>query len=370
MKFDRGFTGHEHLDMFNLINMNIFDKSMNRSEVYFASVIARKYLSLLNARLYDPILGQFPSADPYVQAPEFSQAYNRYSYALNNPMAYVDPSGRSFWKKFFKGLMIWDVFSGGAFTLMATSSYLAGSETLYKMQKLTSPIAVKLNFHMGSDVNGIGFDISVGMPTITPSYRAHAGMSLYYNYYGDATNVFEFRSGAELSPTPFLSYSGTRYRSPSGNLDQTTNLVTFGGPFINASYENDWMLSQKMPGVPKGDGDRFRTAAVQFNIMEIGVGLNMMTGDRGKDLDGNPNWETTGKYRTYINNNTGGDPDKYRLGALYVKAGPFRLGWNSEGIRNAIQNKWIHGTKFPHFKKLKRNRLYWYIGSGTVNSLW
>lgn len=33
MKFDRGFTGYEHLDMFGLINMN--------------------------ARLYDPVLGRF-----------------------------------------------------------------------------------------------------------------------------------------------------------------------------------------------------------------------------------------------------------------------------------------------------------------------
>lgn len=63
----RGFTGHEHLTWFGLINMN--------------------------ARLYDPLLGRFLSPDPYVQAPEFTQNFNRYSYALNNPLRYTDVTG-------------------------------------------------------------------------------------------------------------------------------------------------------------------------------------------------------------------------------------------------------------------------------------
>jgi len=33
------------------------------------------------------------SPDPFVQAPTYSQNYNRYSYALNNPLKYTDPSG-------------------------------------------------------------------------------------------------------------------------------------------------------------------------------------------------------------------------------------------------------------------------------------
>jgi len=66
----RGYTGHEHLSMFGLVNMN--------------------------ARLYDPAVGRFLSPDPYVQMPDFSQSFNRYSYALNNPLRYTDPSGELF----------------------------------------------------------------------------------------------------------------------------------------------------------------------------------------------------------------------------------------------------------------------------------
>ncbi len=65
----RGYTGHEHLPWFGLINMN--------------------------ARLYDPALGRFLSPDPYVQAPDFTQNFNRYSYALNNPFKYIDPNGNN-----------------------------------------------------------------------------------------------------------------------------------------------------------------------------------------------------------------------------------------------------------------------------------
>ena len=67
--FDRGFTGHEHYDFLRVINAN--------------------------ARLYDPVIGRFFSPDPFVQAPDFSQNYNRYSYCMNNPVMYSDPDGES-----------------------------------------------------------------------------------------------------------------------------------------------------------------------------------------------------------------------------------------------------------------------------------
>ena len=50
----------------------------------------------MKGRIYDPTLGRFLQADPFVQAPKNSQNYNRYSYVLNNPMSYTDPSGYFF----------------------------------------------------------------------------------------------------------------------------------------------------------------------------------------------------------------------------------------------------------------------------------
>ena len=63
----RGYTGHEHLDDIGIIHMN--------------------------GRIYSPKLGRMLSPDPVTQAPENGQNYDRYTYAFNNPMSNVDPSG-------------------------------------------------------------------------------------------------------------------------------------------------------------------------------------------------------------------------------------------------------------------------------------
>nr|WP_246868068.1 RHS repeat-associated core domain-containing protein [Rhizobacter sp. SG703] len=62
-----GYTGHEHLDQLGLVNMN--------------------------ARMYDPLLGRHTSADPTVPDPTNVQAFNRYSYVLNNALVFTDPTG-------------------------------------------------------------------------------------------------------------------------------------------------------------------------------------------------------------------------------------------------------------------------------------
>lgn len=53
----------------------------------------------MNGRLYDPTTARMLSADPLVQDPFNGQNYNRYSYVLNNPLSYTDPTGFSFWTK-------------------------------------------------------------------------------------------------------------------------------------------------------------------------------------------------------------------------------------------------------------------------------
>jgi RHS repeat-associated protein len=45
------------------------------------------------ARYYDPEIGRFISPDTIVPNPMNPQTLNRYSYCLNNPLKYIDPSG-------------------------------------------------------------------------------------------------------------------------------------------------------------------------------------------------------------------------------------------------------------------------------------
>ncbi|MFC1870994.1 RHS repeat-associated core domain-containing protein [Chloroflexota bacterium] len=49
-----------------------------------------------NARYYDPTIGRFISADTIVPDPANPQSLNRYSYCLNNPLKYNDPSGHQY----------------------------------------------------------------------------------------------------------------------------------------------------------------------------------------------------------------------------------------------------------------------------------
>ena len=75
---DIGFTGHRHLDIFGLVNMD--------------------------GRIYDPVIGRFISPDPVLQYPGYTQGLNPYSYCLNNPLRFTDPSGYS--------IDFFDIFKG------------------------------------------------------------------------------------------------------------------------------------------------------------------------------------------------------------------------------------------------------------------
>ncbi len=153
MKFDRGYTGQEHLDMFDLINMN--------------------------ARLYDPVLGRFLSVDPYVQAPDFSQAYNRYTYAMNNPLMYSDPDGEFAWFV----IPIIAAAVGGTSNLIANWDHVDGF-----WQGFTS-------FTVGA---GVGFSIAATAGS-GASFWGLAGVSTACGVTTGATNSVVAQTGNNFS---------------------------------------------------------------------------------------------------------------------------------------------------------------------------
>ncbi len=59
-------------------------------------------LYYFKARFYNPAIGQFIQPDTLVPEAKDLQAYNRYSYVMNNPLKYTDPSGHGFWSWFKK----------------------------------------------------------------------------------------------------------------------------------------------------------------------------------------------------------------------------------------------------------------------------
>jgi RHS repeat-associated protein len=47
----------------------------------------------MNGRVYDPVVGRFISADPFIGSQLNTQGFNRYSYVKNSPLSLIDPSG-------------------------------------------------------------------------------------------------------------------------------------------------------------------------------------------------------------------------------------------------------------------------------------
>ena len=98
----RGYTGHEMLDPFVLINMN--------------------------GRIYDPVLGRVLSPDNFVQDPFSTQNFNRYSYGMNNPLRYTDPDGNFFFVPFLAAAIQAAFFAGTSYAISAaiTGQSLSG----------------------------------------------------------------------------------------------------------------------------------------------------------------------------------------------------------------------------------------------------
>ncbi|MDT3738620.1 MAG: polymorphic toxin-type HINT domain-containing protein [Candidatus Kapabacteria bacterium] len=146
----RGFTGHEHMSEFGLINMN--------------------------GRVYDQQLGQFIQPDNYIQQPDFSQSYNRFSYCLNNPLNLTDPSGELFGIDdiILYATIAYSVGSIAVNTYIAWNNYgqQAGLNTLITSTMFTAA-GFMTGYAAGEYINGL----LEGSPSIN-------------NYFGDAIGGF------------------------------------------------------------------------------------------------------------------------------------------------------------------------------------
>jgi RHS repeat-associated protein len=93
----------------------------------------------MNGRVYNPVLGRFVSADTYIQAPENSQSFNRYTYVINNPLSLTDPSGNFFGMPFI---------ASAIFSAIASKAF----EPLLGM--LPGPLAMILSIAIGFALPG------------------------------------------------------------------------------------------------------------------------------------------------------------------------------------------------------------------------
>jgi RHS repeat-associated protein len=195
----RGYTEHEHLSNFDLINMN--------------------------GRVYDPILARMLSPDNYVQSPLNTQSYNRYSYVINNPLKYTDPSGE-IWGWIGAAVSITWIYlkgvndNGGNINLTQWSGTDANGNPLF------------YNFGVsigGGGVNAIGFGLNSGSPTPNVFINMQPNLSTPGNNfsYVDASRFepsYDFPAMREINP----DYFNAKHAGNGGGSGEGRGIVMGG----------------------------------------------------------------------------------------------------------------------------------------------
>jgi hypothetical protein len=194
----------------------------------------------MNGRLYDPVLGRFLSPDNYVQAPDFTQNFNRYSYVLNNPLKYTDPSGELFWIPMAVGATI------GGIKGMITAHNLGYD--LKDWQFYAYSVAGSL-IGAGVAYGSYGLSLAGASPAVIgaaagassgASYTALAGGSgeeiAWSSFVGGTSG---FVGGAVSSATATGYGSGPFLGGISSNL--TAQLLNNKGDFDNIDWESTFI---------------------------------------------------------------------------------------------------------------------------------
>ena len=217
VSFDRGFCGHEHV---------------------------RGYINM-NARLYDSFTGTFISPDPFVQAPDNSQNFNRYSYCLNNPLKYVDRNGKVFWLvPILVGAAIGAGISGTTYAVTAM------------INKSWNPHAFTKALGMGAFSGALGGAIGLVGSSLGQTIASSAN-KFAFNLLSQTTNSIATNAvfGGNLS---FKSVLGITAGAAIGTLLPNFKAIK-GGGLVNALAETGFNTAR---GAITGLGQGFVNAAL------------------------------------------------------------------------------------------------------------
>ncbi|MBF0533231.1 MAG: fibronectin type III domain-containing protein, partial [Candidatus Omnitrophica bacterium] len=163
-------------------------------------------LYYFEARYYDSSLGRFITPDKIVQEISNPQTINRYTYANNNPVNNIDPTGHSWFKKWFSKAV---AFVAAAVTFVATMGNPGAAAAVFMAFNVTDTVvggiqALAYGANPGMVLGSIGFSIGIGMmiPEISSS-------NLFLQVVGNAIR------GAGISVATTAAMSGGR-----GNLGE------------------------------------------------------------------------------------------------------------------------------------------------------
>ena len=167
-----------------------------------------------NGRLYDSKLARFLSPDPVLQDPSNTQNFNRYSYCLNNPFKYTDPSGYAYYED--------ELRLYNEYMIMAETNRLllleANDDASFALEQ------IRPDFEMGKGIDNDGNPYSFN------SMKFKNGSSYEYREYANGTTYnMTNMAGMENTIDNRYSYAAMNYADTDEGKMQARHGTNVGG---------------------------------------------------------------------------------------------------------------------------------------------
>jgi len=255
-------------------------------------------LYFYNARYYDPQCGRFISADSIVQDPSDPQSFNRYTYANNNPVAYVDPSGHGWFSKFF-GII--STIASILLPPLAPALWAANiGISAYTAIQTGNVLGFVGGIVGGAILGSIGKNIAVGI-------AGRAGLESAYNnsFWGGAIGgAIEFGAGGFGSGFGAALASGESFSDSLGAGGIGAAAGGIMGAAIQGSYIAGWQDSVHGYSIP------------EVGAREAGFALQAGRYDRLEGVDSALRSRTRGEFGLYLHGTTKARGDQIGFGQL------------------------------------------------------
>jgi hypothetical protein len=231
--------------------------------------------------VYDPQVSRFLSPDPLIQAPGYTQSFNRYAYGWNNPLWYTDPTGYFNTEQHNPGNYnpdpeVSNFWTSGFHNFGMGGHVLAGGGSAGNI-----PIPSALPYGLpGKGDNGPGNEHGIYYDWVSGTYRSVLNPSRLLPYgrwvdfgYADEKGVFVLHS-------KLIDYNSVKRRERGQGGRDGLNVYTGNNPFYAAYYHyqfgrrKDFHMSTSALDF---SGINMQTPEIQQIVRDGGGYINLLT---------------------------------------------------------------------------------------------